>query len=209
MKFATVVMLSILLLGSFAAINAADPPGSSDVVLAFIGGSVSPTDTTGICIWYPVLLGDLELRSLFTEPLFGRPVVDKEHAYFIWVSDFTVQVLPPSKDFPDINFVALVPAGTATIYYSERPDLRDWTDWTNRSTWGDPVAKFVRKAGLFLSADNGMTGPMNSTAVLVESHMFKINGKPFNFKDLVPNGMTCFETGVGAAEAGTCVAVGK
>jgi hypothetical protein len=189
--------------------KAADPAGSSQVVLAFSGGSAFTSDTTGICIWYPLLLGDLDLKSLFTGPLFGSPVTDKEHAYFIWVSDWSMTVLPPNKDFPDFNFLALVPAGTATIYYINRPDLRDWSDWTNRSTWGEPVATFTRQAGLFHSADDGTTGPLTTTAVLVSSSDFTLNGKPFNFRSLIPHGMTCYELGVGASEAGTCVATGQ
>lgn len=208
MKFATVVLLAIVLLGSFASIRAADPAGASQVVLAFVGGSQLTSDTTGICMFYPVLLGDLDLKSLFAGPLFGPTSVDKEHAYFIWISDFSMQPIPSSKDFPDFNFLALVPTGTATIYYTERPDLRDWSDWTNRSSWGEPVARFTRKAGLFHSADDGMTGPMYSTAFLVSSHTFTLNGRQFNFRNLMPHGMTCLESGVGAAEAGTCIAVG-
>ena len=89
MKFATIALLGILLLGSFATMQAAGPAGASQVVIAYSGGSRSTSDTTGICLWYPVLLGDLDLKSLFAGPLFGDPVVDKEHAYFIWVSDFS------------------------------------------------------------------------------------------------------------------------
>jgi hypothetical protein len=137
--------------------------------------------------------------------MFGTPVVDKEHAYFIWVSDFSMQELPPNKDF---NYVALIPQGEATIYFTTRPDLRDWSDWSKRSTWGEPVAKFTRKAGIFFSADGGNSGPFTSTAILTSSHTFAIFGKSFNFADLIPHGMTCFETGVGEAEAGTCTAIG-
>ena len=209
MKFATIALMGILLLGTFADVRAAAPPGASQVVLAFSGGSTFTSDSTGICVWYPVLMGDLNLKSLFMGPLFGAPVVDKEHSYFIWVSDFSMQVLPVNKDFKDFNFLALIPEGTATIYYSDRPDLRDWHDWTNRSTWGQPVATFIRRAGFFYSADDGMTGPMTSTAELVSSTTFKLNGTPFNFKDLMPRGMTCFENGVGESEAGTCIAVGQ
>jgi hypothetical protein len=160
-------------------------------------------------MWYPVLVGDLPLQLLFSGPLFQPPVVDKEHAYFIWVSDFTWQDLPPNKNF---NSLQLIPEGQGTIYFTTRPDLRDWSDFTKRSTWGEPVATFTRKAGLFQSADGGMTGTMTSTAQLASSHTFSIFGKSFNFADLMPHGMTCFETGVGdeygEAEAGTCTAVG-
>jgi hypothetical protein len=208
MKLATLTLVGIVLLGALAPMKAADPVAASQVVLAFSGGSVFTSDTTGICVWYPVLLGDFELRSLFTGPLFGAPVVDKEHAYFIWVSDFSMQVIPPSKDFPDFNFLALIPTGTATIYYTNRPDLRDWSDWHNRSTWGEPVAKFVRQAGFFYSGDDGMTGPMTSTAELVSSTEFSMFQKKFDFADLMPQGMTCYELGIGESEAGTCVATG-
>src|ERR1039458_3127666 len=177
MKFATVVLLGILLLGSYAPLNA-QPAGTSQVVLAFTGGSVYTSDTTGICMWYPVLVGDLPLQLLFSAPLFQPPVVDKEHAYFIWVSEFSSQVLPSNKNF---NYLALVLEGEGTIYFTTRPDLRDWSDWTKRETWGEPVAKFGRKAGLFQSADGGMTGGMTNTAQLVSSHTFAIFGKSFNF----------------------------
>ena len=209
MKFATAVLLGILLLGSCVSLNA-QAAGTSQVVLAFTGGSVYTSDTAGVCMFYPVLLGDLPLQLLFSAPLFGKPVVDKEHAYFIWVSDFTWQDLSPNKNF---NALQLIPEGEGTIYFTTRPDLRNWSDWTKRSTWGEPVAKFTRKAGLFQSADGGMTGTMTTTSQLVSSHTFSIFGKSFNFADLMPYGMTCFETGVGdeygEAEAGTCTAIGK
>jgi hypothetical protein len=41
-----------------------------------------------------------------------------------------------------------------------------------------------------------------------------LGGKTFDFKDLLPHGMTCFETGFtgndegGDDEAGTCIAIG-
>jgi len=173
--------------------------------MAFLGSSVFTSDTTAICMSYYPVIGDLPLQLLFAAPLFQPPVVDKEHAYFIWVSDFSMQELPPNKDF---NYIALIPEGEATIYFTTRPDLRDWSDWTKRSTWGEPVAKFVRKAGIFYSADGGNSGPFTSSAILVSSHTFSIFGKSFNFADLIPHGMTCFETGVGEAEAGTCLAIG-
>jgi hypothetical protein len=36
-----------------------------------------------------------------------------------------------------------------------------------------------------------------------------LRGKPFNFRTLIPHGMTCFETGIGDVESGTCVASGQ
>jgi hypothetical protein len=157
---------------------------------------------------------------LFVSEL-GKPAVDKEHAYLIWVSDFSAAplqpfTLPPSS--PGLFTLQVVSAGIATIYFSKDPLGRDWkTDLkTNpRTSWGEPVARFVRKAGMFQSADGGWSGGMTSSAELVSSKPFKLNGKTFDFRNLIPNGMTCFETGFsvspnmsGDDEAGTCIAIG-
>jgi len=206
MRFATIVLLGIVLLGALGSLEAATPAGASQVAIGFTGGAVWTSASTGICIWYFPLVGDLNMSSLFAAPLFGAPAADRDHAYFIWVSDFSVQMLPPNKGF---NLLALIPTGDATIYYSNRPDLRDWSDLTNRSTWGQPVAKLTRKAGILQSVDGGASDTFTFTAELVSSTTFTLNGKSFNFQDLIPHGMTCFEAGAGGAEAGTCVAAGQ
>jgi len=97
MKFATLVFLGILLLGSLVPLNAGDPAGASQVAIGFTGGSTWTSGTTGICMWYLPVVGDLNLGSLF-EGLHGAPVVDMQHAYLIWVSDFSVQMLSPQGD---------------------------------------------------------------------------------------------------------------
>jgi hypothetical protein len=216
MKLATIVLLGILLLGSFASMQATDPAGAGQVAMAFTGGSLYTSDTAGICMWYPLLLGDFNMESLFEFD--GRaPAVDKEHAYLIWVSDFealpqTPFMLPPSSK--GLLTLQLVPTGSATIYFTDVPRLRNWTDPTKRTTWGTPVATFTRKAGIFLSSDGGVSGGMTDSAVLLSSKPFKLNGVTFDFKDLIPHGMTCFETGFGGNdeggddEAGTCIAIG-
>ncbi|HYW44623.1 MAG TPA: hypothetical protein VE959_17310 [Bryobacteraceae bacterium] len=203
MKLATIVTLGILLLGSFASLNA-QPAGTSQVVMAYINEEPLPAPLPGfdgLCLIYYTMVGDLDLKSLFAGPLFGTPVVDRAHAYFIWVSDYKAQELSNNQEFTFF----LIPEGTATIYYTNRPDLRDWT---KRDTWGEPVATFVRKAAMFQSRDGGFSGTFANTAELVSSNPFNLNGKTFNFKDLIPQGMTCFETAVGDYEAGTCVAIG-
>ncbi len=220
MKLATIAVLGILLLGSFASMTAADPAGVSQVVMAFTGGSVDPAgpgsinpSTNTICLFYPVLLGDLDLASLF-----AASSVDKEHAYLIWVSDYTMVGVTPFKLAPAINGnigMALVPTGTATIYFTTNPLSRIWTDLTNRGTWGQPVATFVREAGLFQSIDAFNSGTIVLSSKLVSSKPFKLNGKTYNFRDLMPQGMTCVEAGLitgntgGDAEAGTCIAIGS
>ena len=167
-------------------------------------------------MWYPLLLGDFNMEFLF-EFVDGAPAVDKEHAYLIWVSDFSSMAqgsftLPPSSK--GLLTLQLVPTGGGTIYFTDVPRLRNWKDLTDRTTWGKPVARFVRQAGIFLSADGGMSGGMTNSAVLTSSTPFTLGGKTFDFKDLMPHGMTCFETGFsgndegGDDEAGTCIAIG-
>ena len=216
MKLATIVLLGILVLGSFASMQATDPAGAGQVAMAFTGGSAYTSDTGGVCMWYPLLLGDFNMEFLF-EFVDGAPAVDKEHAYLIWVSDFSAMAqgsftLPPSTK--GLLTLQLVPTGGGIIYFTDVPRLRNWKDLTDRTTWGKPVARFVRQAGIFLSADGGMSGGMTNSAVLTSSTPFTLGGKTFDFKDLLPHGMTCFETGFtgndegGDDEAGTCIAIG-
>ena len=209
MKSATILLLGILQLGSYASLNA-QPVGTSQVVLAYTNERFAAPLTPpaplpgfdGLCLIYYTMIGDLELNALFAGPLFGQPVVDRAHAYFIWVSDYKAQPLSSNEEFT----IFLITEGSGTIYFTDRPDLRDWT---NRSTWGEPVATFVRKAGVFQSRDGGVSGTLANTAHLVSSKPFRLNGKTYDFKDWVQQGMTCFETAVGDYEAGTCIAVGK
>jgi len=165
-------------------------------------------------MFYPLLVGDFNMEYLFEFD--GRaPAVDKEHAYLIWVSDFEVLpqtpfLLPPSST--GLFTLQLIPTGSATIYFTDTPRLRNWKDLKNRTSWGTPVATFTRQAGIFQSTDGGMSGTMTSSSVLLSSKPFKLNGVTFDFKDLIPHGMTCFETGsgndLGDDEAGSCIAIG-
>lgn len=206
MKTSTFVLMGILLMGSFASTRAADPAGASQMAMAFTGVTVMTSESTGICIAYWPIIGEFDVKSLFAGPSFGTHVADNEHAYLIFVSDWSMTVLPPNGAF---NFLGMFVPGEATIYYSNRPDLRDWRDPTNRRTWGEPVAKFERSAGLFQSADGGMSGTVTFSLTLTSSSTFPLGGKPFNFRTLIPHGMTCFETGIGDVESGTCIASGQ
>ena len=106
MKLATIVLPGILLLGSFPSMMAADkaagPAGAGQVVLAYTNGGAS---TDAICIMYPLLLGDLKLESLFNlGPIPDPAKATKEHAYLIWVSDYSGILLPSGWGlyaFPD------------------------------------------------------------------------------------------------------------
>jgi hypothetical protein len=220
MKRTISLLLGLSLVGMFLLLNAADPGGASQVVLGFAGGSQWTSQSTGICVGPSPMLGVNDWRSLFdVSPPFGTPdaaKVGKETAYLIWVSDFSVQMLPstpphqkPPAD-PSPYQLAFAPAGTATIYYSPTPARRDWSDLTKRSTWGEPVATFTRNASIVRSPDSFASDTFVFSADLVSSKPFTLNGKIFDFKSLIPRGMTCFEHGqLGTSwESGTCVAVG-
>jgi hypothetical protein len=217
MKLAVIVLMGLTLLGSLVPLNAADAAGASQVVIGFTGGSTWTSASTGICVWYFPVIGDLDLGFLFAPDTSGAPIIDKQHAYLIWVSDWSIQVGFANAGFTNTGIknvtlsLAVVPAGEGTIYFSNRPDTRDWSDLTKRSTWGIPVAKFVRGGGLFQSADSWASDKFFFSAPLVSSETFSLNGVEFNFRDLIPNGMTCFEYGQAASssEVGSCTAVGS
>jgi hypothetical protein len=201
------VLLSLLLLGIPGSLRAADNPAVGDVVLGFTGGAVWTSATSGICLWYLPLVGEESIGALFDAPE-GVPIVDREHAYFLWVSDFTVQPLPTAAPYA----LVLVPTGTATIYYSANPASRLFGDLKQRGSWGEPVARFVRKAALLRSPDGFASDTFIFSTELTSSVPFSMaNGKRMDFKNLVSKGMTCFEYGlVGISwESGVCVAKGN
>jgi hypothetical protein len=174
------------------------------VVLSFAGGSVWTSQSTGTCIWYFPILGDLEVSALFEPDGAGKPVIDGNHAYLIWVSDWSIQTASVNGPLS----LAVLPAGEATVYFSKNPTTRDWS---NRNTWGVAVAKFTRGGGLFQSPDGWQSDKFFFSAWLTSSKDFHIgSGKQFNFRDLIHRGMTCFEFGLNGStyEAGTCTSMG-
>jgi hypothetical protein len=72
------------------------------------------------------------------------------------------------------------------------------------------VATLVRNASLVRSADGLASDTFIFSADLVSSKTFSLDGKHFNFRDLLQHGMTCFEFGQNFSswEAGTCIATG-
>ncbi len=205
----------VLVLALCAALPAwADgPAGTSEVAIAVRGGSAWSSPATGTCIWYLPLVGKLDWRSLFSAPPTGDPSLDRQHAYLVWVSDFSVEVLeaPPSLGGSGSLFVAFAPSGEATIYYSDTPETRDFSDPNHPTNLGEPVATFVRKASLLRSNDSLVTDTFIFSAELISSSTFSLNGKHFNFADLIPQGMTCFEYGenFSSVEFATCTAIGN
>lgn len=206
MKFATMVLVGIALLGSCASLQADDIVRTGEVAYAFT--SVPDPDNKGWCddklktcvcfIYLPVVSG-IEEKALFKD---GVPSEAKAH--LTWVSEFPAeQTMLPNAPFT----LFVVPTGPAAIYYDSNPGKK--RNPRDPKTLGEIVARFNRKAGLFVSTGSGVD-PFVSSADLVWSAPFVLNGKWFNFRDLIPHGITCHEvvssTGI---EAGTCVATGN
>ncbi|MBZ5515627.1 MAG: hypothetical protein LAN62_12460 [Acidobacteriia bacterium] len=215
---AFVLLVGLWLVGALPA-WAGDPAGASQVAIGVTGGSVwydpntrIPSDGGNYCIWYLPLVGDLGLDSLFARDSHGVLAYDREHAYLIWVSKFSVEFLPPADLGGGRSLLrVLAPAGEATIYYSDTPETRNFSDPSDQSTWGEPVATFGRKASILRSNDGLATDTFIFSAVLESSSSFKLSGKRFNFADLIPNGMTCFEYGENGStvEFANCIAIGS
>lgn len=213
MKRIFCVLSLVLALGAALPAWADDPGGSSEVAMAVRGGSTWSSQTTGTCIWYLPLVGKFDWRSLFSVAPIGNPEEDRQHAYLVWVSDFSVEVLeaPSSLGGSGSLFVAFAPAGDATIYFTDAPETRDFSDPNHPANLGEPVARFTREASLLRSNDSLATDTFIFSAKLKWSSAFTLNGKHFNFADLIPNGMTCFEYGesFSSVEFATCTAIGS
>ncbi len=229
MKLATIVVLmGIPLLGSLAPLNAADQAGVSQTVISFLGGSVWNADYSGgTCVWYFPLVGSLDMGSLFSDT--KNPTMGTSD--LIWVSEFTVQMLPAAPPFLPVPAsssqappyaVALAPSGTGTIYFQSDPSKRIWPAATASSpitpaalknmNWGTPVAPFTRNASIVRSPDGLASDTFTFTADLLYSQPFVLpNGQLFDFGEMIPHGMTCFEFSQQASswESGTCVARGR
>lgn len=214
MKRTLFVALLVTLVGSVAMFSQPNGKsggdGSGQVFAAMAGGSVWTSSSTGTCIWYFPILGDVPLTSLF-ESVGGSPVIDKEHSYFIWVSDWSIEAMFQNPGFGGSAVsLARVGPGTATIYYTKDPLSRVWTNLSDRSTWGTPIAKLVRGGGMFQSPDNFATDEFYFSATLLTSKEVNLQGRAFNFRDLMPHGMSCFESGLtsSSTEYVSCLKMG-
>lgn len=208
-------LICLLLASMFAAplfAQSAPPGGNAQAFLAFTGGSVwNDTQTGGTCIWYFPVLGNLPLTSLFASEK-GSPVVDLNHAYFVWISGWSIQWEAENPGFGNSKVtLAGIPAGTATVYYRQDPISLPF-DSTDPGTWGTPVATFARGAGMFQSPDGFKdTDRFIFSAQLTGSQEISLQGRPFNFRSLMPHGITCFEFGqnYSTTETGACIAMGN
>lgn len=210
--FAAMTSLSLPAQIAIHPVNIQSPAVANQVVAGFTGGAVWTSGNSGVCIWYFPVLGNLEITDLFALNSVALPQIDKEHAYFIWVSDWKINTTFQAGTGTSKVTVAVVPAGTGTVYYSPNPQNRDWSDPTQRSTWGVPVATFRRGAAMFHSPDGFQASDkFYFSATLTGSQLVNLRGKTFDFTDLMPHGMTCFEYGqqFSATETGSCIAMGN
>jgi len=181
------------------------PADAGEVVIGFLGGSTWTGPTTGICQWYLPLVGKIDPADLAKDP--NNPAT----AYLFWSTDWTAATPPPfggpflsTNDFT----VARLNPGTATIYYSSTGAN---SVGEGDATHGDAVAVFRRGGGLIVSATPDFSADtVIFSADLVWSKPFTLNGKLFDFRNLIPRGMTCYETGKNgsSSEAGACIANG-
>ncbi|HXK02849.1 MAG TPA: hypothetical protein VMS37_10630 [Verrucomicrobiae bacterium] len=228
MRIATFILLALAAVGTLLPLCAADQASASATVISFAGGSAWNADYSGgTCVWYLPVVGNLSADSLFSDP--KNP--SKETAYLVWVSEFTVQMLPAVAPFqpapasasqaPPYTLV-LAPAGTGTIYYHSDPSKRVWPKATasapvtpatlKNMNWGTPVATFTRNVSVVRSADGLTSDTFFFTADLEHSMGFQLpNGQLFDFADMIPHGMTCLEYGqqFSSWESGTCIARGR
>lgn len=208
MRSAMIMLMAVALTGMVVPVLAAEQPvGASEVAIGFAGGAVWTSQTTGVCIWYFPVVRGMELSDLFTDPT--KP--GRETSRLLWVSDFDALILDAGKPGEAFTRV-LIPAGTATIYYSDHPEERVFTgDLKDRSTWGRPIATFTRTASLLQSPDGFASDSFNFSAIPTWTSNFVLGNKSVNFKRVLPQGMTCYESGLkgSSSEAGSCVAIGN
>lgn len=218
MKFFRVFALLIftfvaLQLSAQGQVNSTVPSAHpNQIVAGFTGGAVWTSGNTAVAIWYFPVLGNFQASDLFELNNVAVPAIDRQHAYFIWVYDWKIQATTQSGKGAGKMTVAVVPAGTATIFYSPNPLNRDWSDPTQRSTWGTPVASFTCSPTMFYSADGFQSSDkLYISATLTRSQPVTLHGKTFNFGDLIPHGMTCFSYGqqFSATQTGSCIAMGN
>ena len=144
----------------------------------------------------------------------GSP--SEQTAFFTFRSNvFSQTPLPLNGDIG----LDLVSAGTFDIYYNPSTPTTPNRDWSNPDSFssGQLVAHFMRPESLFVELTQSSQHVLTET--LVSSQSFTFNGQRYDFRTLVPGGVTLNEfvsnTGVpgvtnfpvGFAYAGNCLAV--
>jgi hypothetical protein len=175
------IAITVFLLGTIAASDAQSEVPAAAVVWQHVG-RVYLDPTTGKAVW----AGYVAHISGINTPLFnGAP--SEATAYFTFTTD--VLSLTPIATNGDIA-LSLVSAGTFNVYYNSNPS----GDWSNpaRFSSGQLIASFTRKESLF--PEFGPVGLHNLSESLVSSQRFTFDGQSYNFKYMVPNGVTFAQT---------------
>ncbi len=175
--------------GLISPAKAADRLPAAKVSDHYVGRVLVSADfSTGQVIGYYSFLEGVS-GSLFS----GTP--SEATAYFTLRSDtFSLQSLTNGP-----VTATLAEPGTFTIYLNATPD----GDWSNPDSFssGQPVATFLRSEGLLTNA--GPTSFAMFSATLVSSVDFTFQGNVYNFKKLVPNGITHIFTASNTVLTGT------
>jgi len=154
----------------------------------------------------------VHLNGISTSLFNGSP--SEATAFFTFSTD--VLSLTPMPSNGDLALY-LVSEGTFNVYYNPRPN----GDWSNPSSFssGELIATFARQQSLY--PEFMPIGIHSLSETLESSQTFTFDGQTFNFKRMVPNGITfasflstkALTTGlsdypVAFAAAGTTIAVG-
>ena len=141
-------------------------------------GRVYLNPNTGKAVWagYVVQINGIN-SSLFN----GTP--SEATAYFTFSTD--VLSLTPMRPNGDVA-LSLVSAGNFNIYYNSSPS-GNWSDPATFSS-GQLIATFTRKESLF--PEFGPIAFHSLSESLLSSQRFTFNGKIYDFKQIVPNGIT-------------------
>jgi hypothetical protein len=125
----------------------------------------------------------------------GKP--SEKTAFFTFRAFFSLTALPINGDVQPY----LVSSGTFNIYYNKNP-IGDWSKPESFSL-GQQIAHFMRPESLFirvLQLDGVNPGVIESisrhdvTEILASSQSFTFKGHKYDLGDLVPGGITLYET---------------
>jgi hypothetical protein len=187
-KFCTLALVA-LIGGSLIPAEAQKTPTSA-VACNFVGRFyLNPISLQGEVVGYFT-----NIHGIFngmSAPLFnGSP--SENTAFFTFRSDVFTLNPQPAGGLPANGDLVLflVSAGKFNIFFHPAPNC----DWSNLDTFsnGQQIANFTRPEVLdlqFKSISQHMI-----TETLISSKTFTFNGYNYNFSELVPGGITLFET---------------
>lgn len=173
---------SALLLLGFSSIAFASLHTGQNAWLGLARGYINPaTGTAQVAGYFTFLEG--------TPGPFFSGLPSEATAFFTFRTD-TLTLTPPIANGPDVSAIMFNP-GTLTVYFNSSPS----GNFGNLDSFssGKPIATFRRSAGM-ISNLAGSTGVATLSAKLISSQDFIFQGRTINFRDLVPNGVTIFDT---------------